>query len=180
MARRASTILAVFLTVTALCSSPAATRAAQPQASVSSADVLFVLDAALSNVMEIQHAQLALQHARNERVRQFAQAMIADRSMALADLISRAEAKGIALPDNLTADLPALPANDVQTSESFDALYMKGQVLAHIRSLNLYRDEARKGTDADIRAYAAATAPEIARNLREARRLLRRVSRAAN
>lgn len=155
---------------------------AQAPAAVSSHDVLFVMDAAMSNLAEIQLAQLALEQSTDEDVRAFAQDMVTDHSSSLADLVTRAQAAGIAMPDNLTNGIPTLPPNDTadRSGGAFDVTYMKGQVLAHQRTIALYAAEAKNGGDADLQAYATQTLPTLMEHLQEAKQALRRVKKGSS
>src|SRR5689334_3499923 len=85
--------------------SPAAPRVAN-RSYVSGDDKRFVSVASESSKAEVAHAELALQRAASDDVKQFAQRMIDDRKKANEDLIQLATSKGVKVPPSQTAPAP--------------------------------------------------------------------------
>jgi putative membrane protein len=135
---------------------------------VSETDVLFVYDASLSNVAEVELARLARVMARSQAVRAFAEHMIADHTTAQQELVEIAMARGIDLPLHLR-DIPEeTPPPPARNDAAFDLTYMRGQVLAHQRALELFAAAAMKGKDQAIRKYAQSKIPALIEHLNQA------------
>jgi putative membrane protein len=151
-----------------LCTIGSSVAFTAPNDSLSETDVLFVFDASLSNVAEIELARLAAQQANRGAVRTFAEHMIADHTTAQQELVDLALASGLDLPAHLR-DLPEeTAAPPARNQLSFDLAYLKGQVLAHQRALELFSTEATKGSHPAIRQYAQSKIPALLEHLAQA------------
>lgn len=154
--------LCLTLALTALFAGAVATTAAA-QPSVSSIDALYMHDAALINVAEVVLAQTAYQHAAATATRQYAQHMIVSHIPATIQLIGLANMKGIALPPLALFGPPNPQASSAGTQ--FDIFYLRGQVRAHARAIEVFQFEAANGSDAEIKAYAASKIPDLQEHL---------------
>jgi len=144
----------------------------------SETDVLFVYDASLSNIAEVELARLATRMANSSSVRSFAEHMVADHSTTQQELAAVAVAHGIDLPPHLL-DVPAETAQPPARDDPwFDSTYMKGQVLAHQRALELFSAEATKGSDQALREYARSQIPALLAHLEEAYLVISHTRRA--
>jgi putative membrane protein len=172
------TIIVTMVAVMLALNMASAKPVAQQAAALNSVDVLFVNDAAMSNVAEIMLAQIALQEATDSDVRAFAQQMITEHTAALTTLVQLATAKGITLPTGFSSLTPgSFPSSLTHDERQFDITYMSGQVLAHERSIDLFEKEAARGSDPDLRAYAQNNLPDLQEHLRLATKTLRRAKR---
>jgi putative membrane protein len=140
-------------------------------------DVLFVFDASLSNVAEIELARLAAQMANSPAVRSFAAQMITDHTTTQQDLATLAMAYGIDLAPTLSNVPEETAAPPARNDRSFDITYMKGQVLAHQRALELFSAEATKGSNPAVREYARAQVPALLEHLQQAYLIISGASR---
>jgi predicted outer membrane protein len=134
------------------------TAAASATESMDSAQ--FLIDAYRDGLSEIALSQTALQRASDDSVKKFAQAMIDQHTAMNTQLSSLAQSKSIALPTDLTADqnsdaarLAAAPSTD------FDKVYMQINVAAHEKDVAAFRQQAKQGSDADVRKLADAALP---------------------
>jgi putative membrane protein len=178
MNRTMTTILAVCLACAGFAAPRVATAAPAPGDDVvNSADIAFATDAAVASATTLALDRRALEQASSPLVRRFADKMIADRSAALADIVAAARAGEIALPDDLISRVGA--DTSLSSGADFDVTYMKAQVAAHERTLELYASEARWGMDQRLRNHALSNMVAVAESLGEAKRLLRRVERDA-
>ena len=134
----------------------------------------FVAKAAASDMFEIQAAKLAQTRSANAEVKKFAAMMIADHTKST-DALKKAIADSgqtiappATLPDDLKGKLDDLTKAD---AKDFDANYMDNQVDAHQNTLDVLQRYAQDGDVAQIKAFAAATAPVVQKHLDEARRI---------
>jgi putative membrane protein len=125
---------------------------------------------ARGNMAEIEASNLALQHAQNEQVRQFAQQMVTDHTAAGNELQSVASSKNLTLPAAITdkqkSDMTKLGG---LSGADFDREYMKMMVKDHDRMAKLLAREAERNTDADVKAFATKTLPIVQSHLTTAR-----------
>ncbi len=132
---------------------------------VSTAD--FIQKAAMSDMFEIQAAQLA-QTRGNTAVKAFARQMLTDHRASTAAL--RAALHG-------QTDLPALPTaldqdhqnmlNDLRNANAteFDQKYVDNQTHAHQDALSLLQNYAQNGDNAALKTFASNTAPTVQHHL---------------
>lgn len=134
----------------------------------------FVAKAAASDMYEIQVAKLAQTRATSAEVKKFAGQMIADHTKSTEALKKAIADSGQAitppavLPDDLQDKLDDLTKVD---AKDFDKNYMDNQVDAHQAALDLLQRYAQDGDVAQIKAFAAATAPTVQGHLDMARKI---------
>lgn len=134
---------------------------------ISGQDKAFVRDITLSNRSEIALANLALSKATDASVRNYAQMMITDHTMAETQLNEIANNIGIERPaDSLNAMAASLrPVLMGLMGKSFDSAYIVSQVPAHEMARNLTQEETRSGTNDQLRNYAQMMLPKIQMHL---------------
>jgi putative membrane protein len=132
----------------------------------------FVAKAAASDMFEIEAAKVAQKRATNAEVKKFAGEMITAHTKSTADLKKAIADSGAAvtppatLPSDLQGKLDDLNKAD---AKDFDKNYMDNQVDAHQAALDLLQRYAQDGDVAQIKAFAAATAPVVQQHLDMAR-----------
>lgn len=137
---------------------------------VTKQDSEFMMKAARSDMAEIMMGNMALQKSQNEEVRRFAQMMIDAHTKTSEQLKPMAASKNVALPADVDAKQKSMSDKlSGLSGEKFDAEYMKGQVKAHEAAVKLFQKESEKGTDADVKTWAAQTLPAIQSHLEMAR-----------
>lgn len=127
----------------------------------------FVTKAAMSDMLEIESAKVALARTKNAAIRKFADKMVAEHTA------TTAKVKEIVAKDELAAPPEALDADhrkmldDVKSASAadFDRAYLDQQTKAHSDALSLMRSYANGGDNADLKAFAAATAPKVSGHL---------------
>ena len=124
-------------------------------ASVSKDDATFVVNAASGGMMEVQLGQLAGQKASARDVKDFGAMMVKDHTMGGDKLKTIAAGKNLTVPDSLSTDMQKEMA-DLQTKngKDFDKAYMSMMVDDHKKDIKEFEDEAKNGSDADIRGFA--------------------------
>jgi putative membrane protein len=135
--------------------------------SLSATDRKFAMMAAAGGMAEVENAQLALQKASSDSVKQYAQRMIDDHTKANADLMQIATIKGVTLPTapdaKHTAEMQKLQA---LSGAAFDRAYIqRAGTKDHKEMEKLFQNEATRGTDADLKAFAARTLPIVREHL---------------
>jgi len=132
--------------------------------------------AAQSNIMEIELGKLATMKATDSQVKRFAQRMVDDHSKAGDEL------DGLAAKDNFVVPAQLDPADQMTVDRlsrlsggAFDRAYMREMVMDHENAVMLFQREASKGTNADVKFWAASTLPTLQDHLREAREIENRL-----
>ncbi len=124
-------------------------------ASVSKDDAAFAVDAAAGGMMEVQLGQLAGQRASAQDVKDFGAMMVRDHSKGGDKLKAIAASKNLTLPDSLSSDMQKEMADLKNKSGSdFDKAYISMMVDDHKKDIKEFENEAKNGSDADIRGFA--------------------------
>lgn len=134
----------------------------------------FVTDAAMTNMFEIQAAQLAEQKAQNAQDKSFAQKMIEDHQKASDQLQALVEG------DKVKAELPTALDSDHQkkmqrlqklSGMQFDKAYDQMQKAGHKKAVASFRSYAQKGDNPALKEWAQTTLPTLRDHLQMARKL---------
>lgn len=141
---------------------------------MSSADQKFMMMAAMGGMAEIEMARLALQKSASDSVKQYAQKMIDDHTMAGDELRQLASMKGITLSMQPDARHMSMMAKMQKLSGmEFDKMYVKeAGVKDHEKMEKLYMKESMSGMDMDAKAFAAKTLPAVRMHLQMAREMM--------
>lgn len=141
---------------------------------VSMLDEEFFTLAYQGNNAEIQTSQMALERSQNQEIRQYAQRMISEHTLANEDLAEQANQLGITLPAEPVDPLnQAIAARLSELSGTeFDQAYMGAQANAHLRAIALYRTQVAQGQTPELKAYAAELLPSIAEHYEMASEML--------
>lgn len=132
----------------------------------------FMTAAAYSGNAEIEAGRMALTKTKNAEVKQFAQQMIAEHTKANNELKTLAGKKTFTPPTDLDAEHKTMAADMSELEgEAFDRAYMQGQVADHEKTVALFETQSTSGTDADAKAFAAKTLPNLKMHLEMARKL---------
>lgn len=124
----------------------------------------FAQNAAMSDMYEIQAANIALKKAKTEPTREFANMMIADHtksSPAMKEAIT-ASGQSLAVPNKLDAEHQAMIDRlNGLSGQEFETEYMTQQMAAHRKTLDLLKSYAGGGEVAELRQFAQATIPAV-------------------
>jgi putative membrane protein len=132
----------------------AKTDKSSEKSSVSMKDRAFMRDAAKGGMMEVAMGRMAEQNASNADVKKFGAHMVADHGKANSELKSLAKSKGV--------DLPA--EKDAGKWKS-DKDYVDMMVKDHEKDLADFEKEAKDGSDAAVKRFAAKTSSVIRKHL---------------
>jgi putative membrane protein len=141
---------------------------------ISETDQGFIETAAMNNMAEIRMGELALEKGTDELVREFAQQMISEHTVAqdeLKQIFDRYEEdnENLEWPENLNEKNEDL-RDDLEDMNgfSFDSMYMATQVAAHQEAENAFETQVNSGQDATTKAYANKYLPKIQMHLERA------------
>jgi putative membrane protein len=136
------------------------------KSSLSSADKKFVQNAAKGGMMEVTWGKAASERAQNSDVKQFGARMVKDHSKANDELKSIAAKKGI-----------SLPTEEASANFKTDRAYMDMMVKDHEKDLAEFQQEAKSGSDADLKKFADKTSKVVSEHLSMARRIQKDLKR---
>jgi putative membrane protein len=129
-------------------------------------DAKFATTAANGGMAEVALGKLALQKTANAQIKDFANMMVTDHGKANDELKAIAKAKNITLPDSVDSDHQKKIADLSQkTGKDFDKAYVDAMIDGHKKTLDLMQDAAKSCKDADLKAFAAKTAPTVKMHL---------------
>jgi putative membrane protein len=133
---------------------------------LSAADKKFVENAAKGGMMEVAWGKVASERAQSSDVKQFGARMVRDHSKANDELKGIAAKKGISLP----SEAPSVNFKS-------DRAYMEMMVKDHEKDLAEFQQEAKNGSDPDLKRFADKTSKMVAEHLSLARRIQKDVKR---
>jgi putative membrane protein len=129
-------------------------------------DTIFADKAAIGGLAEVDLGKLALTKTDNARIKRFANMMITDHGKANTELARIANEKHITLPTSLDKEHQAKMDSLGQLSgRDFNRAYVNAMIAGHQKTLALMQDEAKNGKEADLRGFAAQTAPIVQMHL---------------
>lgn len=133
----------------------------------------FVDEASAKGIAEIETAKLALDKSNSEDTKTFAQKMIDDHSQAnqkLAELAGKHD--DLELSDEATLmDKAKAMILKYREGDNFDKAYANNQVVAHEQSIELFREYAQNGENAELKQFAESTLPKLEQHLQQAQEL---------
>jgi len=136
--------------------SPAPAKGAAKAASkLSAADKTFMMNAAKGGMMELEWGKLAAQNGQNADVKKFGNRMVTDHSKANSELMALAKEEGVTLPG---AKSPGKWKSDKD--------YMDMMVKDHQADLAEFQNEAKSGTDPDLKKFAEKYSKVVSAHLK--------------
>lgn len=122
----------------------------------------FMVQAANTDLFEIQTGQKASAKGSITEVRELAQRLVSDHTTSSMELKALAERKKIALPDSLSEDKKIIRNRlSGETGTLFDKDFANVQVTAHDEAISLYEQAARELQDPGIKAFAIKILPVL-------------------
>lgn len=133
---------------------------------VTSDDAKFATTAANGGMAEVALGKLALTKTSSTAIKDFANMMVMDHGKANDELMAIAKTKNITLPAAVDADhQKKMDDLSKMNGKDFDKAYVDAMVDGHKKTLDLMNGEAKDGKDADLKAFAAKTAPVVQTHL---------------
>lgn len=129
-------------------------------------DSMFVMEAAIGGMMEVQAGQLAQQNGQSQRVKDFGGMMVTDHSKANDELKSYASGHGITLPASLPADEQKhIDQMKNMKGSAFDKHYVSMMVSDHQKDVAKFKKESTDANDAELKTWAGNTLPTLQKHL---------------
>jgi putative membrane protein len=122
--------------------------------SLNAKDKTFVKKAAKGGMMEVAMGKLAEQNGQSEDVKSFGKRMVTDHGKANDELKSIAEKKGV-----------TMPSKEPTVKWSSDKAYISMMIKDHEKDLAEFQEEAKNGTDPDVKKFAEDTAKVVQEHL---------------
>ena len=127
---------------------------ASKSSSLSVKDQTFMKKAAKGGMMEVAMGNLAEQNGQSDSVKSFGKRMVTDHSKANDELKSIAAQKGV-----------TLPSKEPTLKWSSDKTYMNMIVKDHEKDLAEFQEEAKTGSDPEVKKFAEDTAKVVQEHL---------------
>lgn len=127
----------------------------------------FVLEAATSDMFEIESSKLAVERA-DPATKTFAQQMIADHTKTSTEMKQMVDSGKVAapIPTAMTSSQKAMldKLNGLQ-GDDFNKQYHSDQVSVHKDAVDLFKRYGDSGDNADLKSWAATTRPALEHHL---------------
>ena len=153
--------IVVYIGIVVTCcaiSAFAAEKTTAKTKNLSSKDKTFMMNAAKGGHMEVEMGKQAAQSAQNADVKKFGNRMVTDHSKANSELMGLAHEEGVQLPG---AKAPGKWKSDKD--------YMTDMVKDHEKDLAEFQNEAKNGTDADLKKFAEKGSKMVSKHLQMAK-----------
>jgi len=122
----------------------------------------FAMKAAEGGMLEVKLSQLAQQKAQSQQVKDLAKMLEQDHTQANNQLMALAKQKNIDLPSDLKGEAQeTYEAFQKLEGSDFDNAYLLCNVKDHLQDIMMFQKEAQKGTDPEIKQWAAQTLPHL-------------------
>jgi putative membrane protein len=125
-------------------------------------DPVFLLNAASSNLLELQAGQMAAQKASNAEVKKYAQMMISHHTKSTQDLKAVATPLGVTPPQTLMPVHQAmLDRLNNKTGKAFDEAYMDLMETAHKMDIAMFEVKSKAAEQPAVQTFATKTLPML-------------------
>jgi len=136
------------------------------------ADDTFVKKAGMGGAAEVQAGKLAQAKGSSDAVKQYGAKMVEDHTKASDQLKQIADGKKTEVPAEPDAmHKKALASLDAKSGPAFDKAFKAQMVKDHKDTIALFTQESKSGKDADLKAFATATLPDLKHHLEMAQGL---------
>lgn len=133
-----------------------------PANSLNQTDINFMQQASYGNLSEKSAGQIASSKSTTPAVQGFGQMMVTDHGMAQTELDSLGTRFNQQLPTTPdSAHLAMAAVLQTKSGHDFDTTYMGGQVMDHIKTIQLFQDEQNNGSNQMVKNYANKYLPTI-------------------
>lgn len=144
-------------------------------------DQAFATKAAEGGMAEVKLGQLAQEKGTSQAVKDFGKRMEQDHSKANDELKSAASQANINLPSQPSAqEQQTYDKLSKLSGEEFDRAYARDMVRDHMHDVRAFRQEAKSGSNQEIKNFAQQTLPTLEEHLKLARQMYRDVHHNGN
>ena len=135
-------------------------------------DAKFVSMAASGGMLEVEASKLALTKTSNDSIKMFANMMIMDHTKANDKLKAIAMEQNLVVPPTMSEDhMKKLTNLQGKSGKEFEKAYADLMDDDHKDDVDLFQDEANKGEDPKMKAFAAETLPTLQMHAAMAKRM---------
>ncbi len=137
-------------------------------------DKEFLKMAAVSNMTEAHLGEMAEGKAAKTGIKDYGQMLVKDHTKAYEELTVLDSKLGQSIPRgiNVRRDKAVEQLANMK-GKRFDGQFLREEVQDHERTLAVFKREAQRGQDPDVKAYASQALPTMEEHLREAEKLLK-------
>ncbi|MDB5437932.1 MAG: hypothetical protein JWM33_359 [Caulobacteraceae bacterium] len=131
---------------------------------------LYVPAAAMADMYEVQAGKIAIQRAKDPKVKAFAQMMMTDHTASTTKLKATLTQAHLAVaPPTALDDRRMGMLNNLRAAgdADFDLAYLHQQLAAHTEALALHKEYSSVGDNAALKAFAAGVVPVVEHHLGE-------------
>jgi putative membrane protein len=147
----------------------------------SNSDQSFLQDAIKGNRAEIALGKMVTAKTKDSSVKQFAQMMVKDHTVALSQLQQLAQEKNVTVPEGLPDDAQQLQSKlQSDTGKQFDRDYMNGMVQDHQKDVQEFKDASQNAQDPDVKKIATKLTPTLERHLQKAQQIDQKLGGSAS
>jgi putative membrane protein len=133
---------------------------------IDTADTAFTNKAAAGGMTEIAASKLALQMSQNAKIKDFANMMITDHTMAGNKLAAIAKSKNIVLPTGPNAmQQDALTKLSKKTGNDFNMAYVNQMYKDHKETVAMFESEQNMVKDTTLKNFITTTLPTLQKHL---------------
>jgi len=148
-------------------SAPVATSSTMAATTLGKTDQRFITEAAAGGMFEVAASKLAVERARSEDLKAYAQHLVADHEKANAELMAIAAQKGVkppaALPKTKQSQLDRMAQLQ---GNAFDVAYVQTVgIKAHREDIVMFERTSKTSKDAELKAFATKTLPALREHL---------------
>jgi len=138
----------------------------------SNSDQSFLQDAIKGNRAEVTLGKMVAAKTKDPNVKQFAQMMVKDHTVALSQLQQLAQQKNITVPEGIPDDAQQLQTKlQSVTGKQFDKDYMDAMVQDHQKDVQDFKDASQDAKDPDVKQIAAKLTPTLEHHLQKAQQI---------
>ena len=131
----------------------------------------FATKVAISDMFEVQTGNLAAKRG-NAEVKSFGQKMVKDHTKTTNELKKLATKAKVKLPAKMDDEHQKKLADLQKTKgDEFNTTYARMQVEAHQTAVQLFESYSKNGDNAEVKAWAAQTLPDLQKHLEHAKSL---------
>jgi putative membrane protein len=135
---------------------------------------MFAQKAAAGGAAEVELAQLAMEKASNDAVKQLASRIQSDHTKANQQLASIGANKGWQLPSQPTGEHQGTKSKlEKLSGDGFDRAYVEAMIKDHRKDIKEFEREAASGEDSALKQFASSALPDLKQHLEMAESALR-------
>jgi putative membrane protein len=135
-------------------------------ASLSNADKQFLVTVAQTDMTEAHQGQMALNQAGRADVKDLGKTLATDSTHSYEELTDLAAKNSVVIPKGIdAAKIHSVHQLAHLKGNRFDVLYTKDEIAAQKRAVAMFKREAERGRDADLKAWASKMLPVVEKHL---------------